>query len=255
MSDASNNRIQDFIYPDWPAPNNVKAVMTTRHGGVSTSPFTTMNLGTHVDDSAEHVEQNRKILDQKLTLPNKPLWLNQVHGTDIANHKVDSVGCDADAVVARETNEVCAIMTADCLPVLFCDAQGTTIAAAHAGWRGLQSGILEKCVATMRCDTDKVLVWLGVAIGPTAFEVGEEVREAFVSVYKESALAFVRNPNNESKWLADIYQLSRVHLEAAGVRAENIYGGGRCTFNEDTLFFSYRRESRTGRMASLIWLA
>lgn len=254
MPDVANNQTQGFIYPDWPAPSNVKAVMTTRHGGVSVSPFSSMNLGTHVDDSPKHVEQNRSLLKQALALPSDPLWLNQIHGTAIANHKVDHMDCDADAVLSHEAGEVCTIMTADCLPVLFCNRQGTSVAAAHAGWRGLQNGILEKCVATMNCEPNEILVWLGAAIGPTAFEVGPEVREAFISVYEASETAFVSNPNNPGKWLANIYQLANIHLGVAGIKTENIYGGGRCTFSEESLFFSYRRENRTGRMASLIWL-
>lgn len=251
MSDVKSN---NFIYPDWPAPSNVKAVMTTRHGGVSVAPFDSMNLGTHVDDSTDHVKQNRELLSQVLSLPSPPLWLNQVHGTKIANHKDDRSGCDADAIGSSKAGEVCAIMTADCLPVLFCNRQGTRVAAAHAGWRGLQSGILEKCVTTMNCKSEEILVWLGAAIGPSAFEVGGEVREAFTAVYSESASAFVRNPNNQSKWLADIYQLAKIHLSASGIEAGNIYGGEGCTFSDESLYFSYRRENRTGRMASLIWL-
>ena len=254
MSELINTQDQDFIYPDWPAPAHVKSVMTTRKGGVSRTTFDSMNLGTHVDDSSEAVTQNRAILKQKLALPNEPLWLNQIHGTTVAQHNTDKQGCDADAVVSHQANEVCAIMTADCLPVLFCNREGTVVAGAHAGWRGLQSGVLETTIASMQCETDEILVWLGAAIGPANFEVGDEVREAFVSVHEISATAFIRNPNNGKKWLADLYQLAKIHLETSGVVVENIYGGGRCTYQESDLFYSYRRESRTGRMASLIWL-
>lgn len=243
-----------FIYPNWPVPDNVNAVMTTRHGGVSQAPFGTLNLGTHVDDKPKDVSRNRAILKQSLNLPNEPLWLNQVHGSQIADHAKNQCGDDADAVISHQSGEVCAIMTADCLPVLFCNTRGDVIAGAHAGWRGLQSGILEKCVAGMDCNTEEILVWLGAAIGPDVFEVGEEVREAFMSVYAKSAPAFVLMDMQKGKWLADIYQLARVHLAEAGITQENIYGGEYCTYSDETLFYSYRREARTGRMASLIWL-
>jgi len=254
VSDLSKVKNPHFIYPDWPAPENVNAVMTTRHGGVSQIPFDTMNLGAHVGDVPEDVAQNRMLLSQSLELPNYPLWLNQVHGTEIANHTKNQAGDDADAIVSRKSAEVCSIMTADCLPVLFCTISGDVIAAAHAGWRGLQSGILEKCVSEMGCNTDQILAWLGAAIGPSAFEVGDEVRDAFLSVHKESALAFVLKDGTKGKWLADIYQLARMHLGKAGVSSGNIYGGGFCTYSDESRFYSYRREARTGRMASLIWL-
>jgi len=254
MSDLSNRKNQHFIYPDWPAPANVNALMTTRHGGVSQAPFGSMNLGSHVDDTPEDVAQNRALLKQSLELSDEPLWLNQVHGTEIADHTNNQPSDDADAVISRKPNEVCTIMTADCLPVLFCNTEGDVIAAAHAGWRGLQSGILEKCASEMNCDTGQVLVWLGAAIGPDVFEVGEEVRDAFLSVYKESESAFVLKDESQGKWLADIYYLARVHLAKAGVLKGNIYGGEFCTYSDETRFYSYRREARTGRMASLIWL-
>lgn len=251
---ANLKSLSNFIYPDWPAPNTVKALMTTRRGGVSQLPFNSMNLGSHVDDLPEHVSQNRSLLSQKLGLPNEPLWLNQVHGTEIAKHNLNTCGDDADAVVSDQANDVCSIMTADCLPVLFCNTRGTVVAAAHAGWRGLQRGILEKCVGEMGEHPKDILVWLGAAIGPEAFEVGAEVREAFLSVYAESAGAFVAKDKSQGKWLADIYDLARIHLSHAGIHAANIYGGEYCTFSQEHDFFSYRREARTGRMASLIWL-
>jgi YfiH family protein len=247
--------MSDFIYPDWPAPDHVKSVMTTRSGGKSLPPFDSMNLGLHVDDERSVVLENRLVLKRKLALPSDPLWLNQVHGTTIANHAQFESGADADAVVSHAVGDVCAIMTADCLPVLFCNKQGTAVAAAHAGWRGLQSGILEKSVIRMDCDPDDIMVWLGAAISQESFEVGGEVRQAFVSVYNESEAAFIKNPQNSEKWLADIYELARIHLGKVGISNEAIYGGGRCTYKEDAVFFSYRREVCTGRMASLIWLS
>ena len=255
MADVRNNNGTPFIYPDWPAPNNVNAAMTTRHGGVSQSPFSAMNLGTHVDDRPDNVLKNRAILKQSLQLSSEPLWLNQIHGTEVIEHSSCFLGSDADAVYTHRANAVCAVMTADCLPVLFCNRQGTAIAAAHAGWRGLQAGILEQSIVKMDCHTDDILVWLGAAIGPNAFEVGNEVREAFISVHARSEAAFILKNKQQSKWLADIYQLATVHLTEFGIAAENIYEGGHCTYTDDETFFSYRREARTGRMASLIWLA
>ena len=254
MSSLSNNLKQTLIYPDWPAPDNVKSVMTTRHGGTSLPPYDSMNLGLHVEDIEASVIQNRLVLRQSLNLPNDPLWLNQVHGTEIADHLGFKSGDDADAVISNRAEDVCAIMTADCLPVLFCNKQGTVVAAAHAGWRGLKNGILEKCVTKMNCDAEDIIVWLGAAISQDRFEVGNEVKDAFMSVHKESESAFKANSSNSDKWFADIYQLARVHLSKVGIANEGIYGGGCCTFNEADTFFSYRRESRTGRMASLIWL-
>lgn len=255
MSGSLHPRLESLIYPDWPAPDNVKAVMTTRNGGASVAPFSSMNLGLHVDDDAGSVNQNRASLKQMLALPNEPLWLNQIHGTKIASHQHNQCGDDADAIVSHQINDVCAIMTADCLPVLFCNRKGTAVAAAHAGWRGLQSGILEQTVNSMDCHPDDIIIWLGAAISQDKFEVGEEVRVAFISVHEESEAAFLVSPNDPKKWFADIYQLARIHLNKVGIKNSSIYGGGRCTYNEEALFFSYRRKSRTGRMASLIWLA
>jgi YfiH family protein len=240
-----------FIYPDWPAPANIKAVMTTRHGGVSLPPFDGLNLGDHVDDDPKAVQTNRQQLATDLSLPTQPAWLTQVHGIAVADCKSAQSTDEADAIVGTNQNDVCAIMTADCLPVLFCNTQGTVIAAAHAGWRGLASGVLETTIANMKCDNKEILVWMGAAIGPDAFEVGDEVRENFVTQDPKSSGAFTTLSNE--KWLADIYKLARIRFSQVGIPKENIYGGGRCTYKETTEFYSYRRESRTGRMASLIW--
>ena len=240
-----------FIYPDWPAPANIKAVMTTRHGGVSLPPFDGLNLGDHVDDDPKAVQTNRQQLATDLCLPTQPAWLTQVHGITVANCKSAQSSDEADAIVGKNQNDVCAIMTADCLPVLFCNTQGTVIAAAHAGWRGLASGVLETTIANMGCDNKEILIWMGAAIGPEAFEVGNEVREEFVAQDPKSSDAFVSRSND--KWLADIYRLAQIRFAQVGIPKGNIYGGGRCTYKEATEFYSYRRESRTGRMASLIW--
>jgi len=248
----SDRLVSGFLYPDWPAPSAVKAVMTTRSGGVSESPFDSMNLGDHVQDKPQHVDKNRSLLIDQLALPNPPVWLTQVHGTTVLDHSTASNGDEADAIVAHQAKQVCAIMTADCLPVLFCNRQGTVVAGAHAGWRGLASGVLESTIASMNCDAKEIMVWLGAAIGPQAFEVGSEVKQAFVDSHQESESAFSVKTNG--KYLADIYQLARIRLEKAGVEVGSIYGGGECTYSQSDLYFSYRRESQTGRMASLIWL-
>ena len=241
-----------FIYPDWPAPANVKSVMTIRSGGVSVSPFDSMNLGDHVDDDPAAVKKNRALLCDQLALPQNPAWLSQVHGTVVLQCGSANDGDVADAIVAHQAKQVCAIMTADCLPVLFCNKQGTVVAGAHAGWRGLESGVLESTIASMQCESKDILVWLGAAIGPTAFEVGAEVRQAFMDRHPETQVAFTAQENG--KFLADIYELARIRLQIAGIEVENIFGGEWCTYTQSELYFSYRRESLTGRMASLIWL-
>lgn len=241
-----------FIYPDWPAPDNVRAVMTTRHGGSSVLPFDSLNLGDHVDDNPLHVNMNREQVATDLGLLKSPAWLTQVHGVEVAKASTAISGDKADAIIGNERYDVCAIMTADCLPVLFCNKQGSVIAAAHAGWRGLASGVLEATISKMACDPNDILVWMGAAIGPAQFEVGGEVKDAFMSQYLESANAF--KERSTTKWLADIYHLARIRLSHAQIPAENVFGGELCTYTQNTDFYSYRRESRTGRMASLIWL-
>lgn len=239
----------EFILPDWPAPPNVKALSSTRRGGFSRTPFDSLNLGTHVGDDPQAVARNRASLRQHL--PAEPLWLNQVHGKAAVDAGRASAGTDADAAIAQAPGPVCAIMTADCLPVLLCDEAGTVVGAAHAGWRGLCDGVLEVTVAAMSAAPERILAWLGPAIGPQAFEVGDEVRAAFLSHDARAVDAF-RSGAAEGKWLADLYQLARQRLEACGIT--RIYGGEYCTFSEPERFFSYRRDGQTGRMASLIWL-
>ncbi|MGY3865941.1 peptidoglycan editing factor PgeF [Aeromonas bivalvium] len=245
------------IQPDWPAPARVRALSTTRDGGVSQGVFDGLNLGAHVGDEPARVEDNRARLQLAAGIPEPLNWLNQVHG--IAVHRVSKryeSAPDADAACAHEAGLACIVMTADCLPVLFCDRSGTVVAAAHAGWRGLlgneEGGVLEASIRAMGCEPGEILAWLGPAIGPAAFEVGSEVREAFMAVQGEAAAAFVPS-SNEGKWLADIYQLARLRLARAGVTA--IYGGEHCTFSDAERFYSYRRDGQTGRMASIIWLA
>jgi hypothetical protein len=239
----------DWIVPDWPAPARVRALVTTRSGGVSTGPYAGLNLGDHVGDDAAMVACNRRLLAAHL--PAEPRWLEQVHGSAVAEAERARPGARADASVARAPGVVCAVLTADCLPVLLCDVAGNTVAAAHAGWRGLAGGVLENTVAAMSVEPGALMAWLGPAIGPAAFEVGSEVREAFVAVDANAAAAFVQGAR-EGKWLADLYALARQRLHAAGVSA--VHGGGACTVTDAQRFYSFRRDGVTGRFASLIWL-
>lgn len=238
------------IVPEWSAPARVKCLMTTRSGGSSKAPWAGLNLGDHVGDDPAHVAANRARLRRQL--PAEPGWLRQVHSARVVELGREP-NREADAAWTRQPQQVCAVLTADCLPVLLCDRAGSVVAAAHAGWRGLADGVLEATVAAMQVPPGDVLAWMGAAIGPQAFEVGDEVREAFVAQHPAAAMAFLPHPASvPGKWLADIYQLARIRLQHVGVQA--IYGGGRCTFNEADSFYSYRRDGVTGRMAALIWL-
>ena len=242
----------DWIVPDWPAPAGVHALITTRAGGVSRAPYASLNLGDHVGDDPAAVAANRLRLRQALVGADDPVWLEQVHGTRVIDAALARTGSppeQADAAFARRPGVCCVVMTADCLPVLFCDASGSVVAAAHAGWRGLCAGVLEQTVAAMAVPPQTVLAYLGPAIGPQAFVVGDEVRAAFVARGATSAAAF--SPLAAGKWLADIYQLARLRLAECGV--EQVFGGAWCTVGDVTRFFSYRRDGRTGRMASVIW--
>lgn len=239
----------DFLLPDWPAPENVRALQTLRTGGLSPTPWQSFNLGDHVGDDPARVQGNRGLLRQHL--PAEPAWLTQVHGIATVDAKNAQKSQIADAAYARERNAVCVVMTADCLPVLFCDRAGRVVAAAHAGWRGLAGGVLEATIAAMQVPSGELMAWLGPAIGPACFEVGDEVREAFIGSDSAATAAFV--PHGTGKWLADIYDLARRRLQRAGIDA--LYGGGLCTVSDEARFFSYRRDGVTGRMATLIWLA
>lgn len=238
----------DWLVPDWPAPAGVRACVTTRSGGISQSPFDSFNLGDHVNDDPQAVAENRRRLRDALDC--QPAWLSQVHGIRVVEADPARVQ-EADASWSATPGVACAILTADCLPALFCDRAGTRVAAAHAGWRGLAGGMLEATLDALDCLPGEVLVWLGPAIGPEAFEVGPEVREAFLVGHPQADATF-RPSANPGKYLADLYQLARIRLAARGVTA--VYGGGLCTWS-DPRFYSYRRAARTGRFASLIWLA
>ena len=237
------------IIPDWPAPEHVRAYSTTRKDGVSQGAWASLNLATHVKDDPVHVAENRRRLSEALAIPNEPYWLEQVHGTEVVRPELMTTHC-ADAAFTQQSDTPCVVMTADCLPVLFCDEQGTAVAATHAGWRGLAAGVLEQ---TLKCfdDPSKVMAWMGPAIGPKHFEVGDEVREVFVQQHSQTESAFVES--RPGHWMTDIFQLAQQRLSAAGV--PKIYGGGVCTYADAYHFYSFRRESITGRMASLIWLS
>lgn len=237
-----------LISADWPAPANVRALATTRVGGVSAPPYESLNLAAHVGDDPAAVEENRDRLVRAAGLPGEPRWLSQVHGCQVVDAGAAAAGCEADAASTDRPGVVCAVLTADCLPVLFCDAAGTRVAAAHAGWRGLAGGVLEAAVAGF--GGGEVRAWLGPAIGPDAFEVGPEVRAAFVEADPATAAAF--RAGRGDRFFADLYTLARHRLRAAGVTA--VSGGGFCTYHEADRFYSYRRDGQTGRMASLVWL-
>lgn len=248
--------MNDWITPDWPAPDNIKALFTTRNGGKSNGPYTSLNLGDHVGDDFTIVKQNRALLRE--VLPNGPRWLKQVHGAILVKFNGDdcAVPCEGDAAFTRCPDNVCAVLVADCLPILLCDHAGTVVGVIHAGWRGMADGVIESTLSEIRrtCGINtRIMAWLGPAIGPHHFEVGEEVRQAFVKRDKNSVLAFLpHRDHSDGKWFADLFLLARQGLMKAGVT--EIYGGGECTFSDPARFFSYRRDGNTGRMAGLIWL-
>ena len=241
-----------LIRAEWDIPTKVHALTTTRLGGVSAEPFLGLNLGDHVGDDLALVAENRHQLLKALGLKTQPQWLNQVHGTCVVEAGNTGRIPDADACFSRTVGQACIVMTADCLPVLFSNASGTQVSAAHAGWRGLCAGVLEETVKTFDI-SEPVHAWLGPAIGPLAFEVGSEVYQAFVEAQPEAEHAFKKSPtHHEDRYLADLYELARLRLKRAGIT--QITGGEHCTFSEPELFYSYRRDQITGRMASVIWI-
>lgn len=239
-----------FLVPDWPAPADVRAVMTTRGGGVSEAPWASLNLATHVGDDPAAVAENRRLLRVALELPAEPSWLNQVHGREVARLG-GILPPAADAAVAFERGAVCAVLVADCLPVFLANREGDRVGLAHAGWRGLAAGVVEATVVALGCDPAHLVAWLGPAIGPQAFEVGDEVRAVFVTDDRAAAAHFTAGP--EGRWFADLPALARRRLMACGVAS--VHGGGHCTVSDPTRFYSYRRDGVTGRMAALAWLA
>ena len=242
----------DLIIPNWPAPANVKALQTTRVGGISHAPYNSLNLGSHVKDDPLHVAHNRQLLSQ--FLPSEPVWLNQVHGVNVVDAAQTDCAQEADASFSTRKNVVCITMTADCLPILLCDNAGTLVASIHAGWRGLCDNVIEATIAKLPVKPANIMAWLGPAIGPNAFEVGAEVRAQFIAQDGQAQAAF--NPHGD-KYFCNIYQIATQRLNNCGIN--QIYGGGIsadfCTYTQKELFFSYRRDGLTGRMATLIWLA
>lgn len=254
-----SNRVTDdlvtqWLTPEWPSlspaiSQRVKAYVTTRAGQLSAHPFDGFNTANHVGDDLSHVLANRRSLAEHFGWQQEPQWLKQVHGTGVVEARPDSIEREGDAVFTRETGQVCTLHTADCLPVFFTNMNADTVALAHAGWRGLAAGILEKTVQALQAPPESIRVWLGPAIGPDAFEVGEDVRDAFVAGHPSAAEFFTINPNE--RWQCDLYGLARLRLRQIGVTA--VSGGHFCTF-QDPRFFSFRRQSVTGRMLSMIWL-
>lgn len=254
MTSAHRVDAVPVLVPEWSAPARVRAAMTTRQGGVSAAPFDTLNTATHVGDDPASVVENRRRVRERLSLPSEPAWLEQVHGTTVCD--LDAAAPftkppQADAAVTRQPDQVCVIQVADCMPVLFAARDGSVIGAAHAGWRGLAGGVLEAALRAMQASPSNVLAWLGPAIGPAHFEVGDEVRASFMAHDPGAVRAFTRNARE--RWQCDLYMLARLRLYALGVA--HISGGGACTYAEADRFFSYRRDGRCGRMAALIWLA
>ena len=252
--DTMKDRLGDagaaWIVPDWPVPAAVRAFVTTRAGGVSEGEYASLNLGIRSGDAAQNVERNRRIVSEHL--PQPPRWLAQVHGTEVAmaDDLADEANAMADAAVARKPGRVCAVLTADCMPLFLADEWGTHVAVAHAGWRGMAAGVIENTVAAMGSPPGSLVAWMGPAIGPEAFEVGPEVRVAFIAVDTASDAAF--RSHRPGKFMADLYALARGRLARAGVR--EVHGGGFCTFHDAERFFSYRREKKSGRMGAFIWM-
>jgi len=236
------------IAPDWPAPERVGSLVTTRAGGVSTGPYASLNLGARTGDDAGAVQRNRALL--RNLVPAEPAWLHQVHGTRVIDACAEPADVEADGAIARSPGAVCAVLTADCIPVLLCDRGGGAVGIAHAGWRGLAAGIIESVLSAMGTDPQQTLAWLGPGIGPDAYEVGQDVFDAFVTADGGAAQAF--SECGTGRYRANLYVLARQRLEKSGVSA--VYGGAFCTYRDRDRFFSYRRDGETGRIASLVWL-
>lgn len=241
------------IIPSWQVKPSVKGFTTTRLGGVSLPPFDSFNLGDHVGDDKRAVEINRSLLVKENQLPQYPLFLNQTHSIDVVELPYNEPTANADAIYTRQPHQVCLVMTADCLPVLFTNQAGNEVAAAHAGWRGLCDGILEQTVPKFQCSPSEIIAWLGPCISQKAFQVGQEVVDQFISQDLQAESAFIPDKSavNSDKYLCNLYLIARQRLNRLGVR--NIYGGEYCTATQAKRFFSYRRDGKTGRMASLVW--
>ncbi|HLA35168.1 MAG TPA: peptidoglycan editing factor PgeF [Rhodocyclaceae bacterium] len=240
-----------FTPAPWSPPPGVALALTTRCGGVSAAPWHSFNLGDHVGDHAPHVAHNRALLRQEL--PAEPLWLRQVHGVRCIDAAQAQANDEADASFSRTPGIVCAVLTADCLPILLCDRAATVVAAIHAGWRGLASGVIESTLAAIGAPPSHLMAWFGAAISAAHFEVGDEVRAAFVAHDPAAAQAFASG-REPGKWMADLPRLARRRLQALGINPSRIASADFCSVRDHELFYSYRRDGITGRMASLIWL-
>ena len=250
------------IYPYWPAPTNIRAFTTTRIDGVSSTPFDSLNLGSRTGDDLNDIVENRRLIISAEKIPSEPYWLNQTHSTtvlDISEIQLQpatgligsSERFEADGSYTRQVNQVSVVLTADCMPVLFCSIEGNEVAAAHAGWRGLCHGILEETAKKFYCKASDIIVWLGPAISATKFEVGGEVKKQFEAYDANAHHAFKLIDAKQQKYLADLYMIAKQRLNSIGIK--QIYGGNYCTYSERDLFYSYRRENKTGRMATMIW--
>lgn len=239
----------EMIRPDWNAPAQIRALCTTRNGGISAGAYASLNLAAHVEDDPEHVSRNRERLARALDLPTEPQWLEQTHSTTVIDLDHDNHR-HGDAAISSTVGTIAVVLTADCLPVLLCNRNADEVAAAHAGWRGLVNGVLEQTVHAMRSDPAQLIAWLGPAIGPQSFEVGNEVREAFIQQHTQAEDCF--RQNRPGHYLADLYALARLRLAALGIH--EISGGDYCTFQDSQSFYSYRRDRQTGRQASLIYI-
>lgn len=240
-----------FLQPNWPAPSTIHAYTTLRMGGVSQAPYDEFNLATHVGDNPEHVIANRELLKKTLAITSEPIWIKQTHSARAIPATAENAEQEADATFTDKTQQTCVVLTADCLPILLCNHQGTHVAAIHAGWRGIAHGIIEATIAGLSLPSHDLLAWLGPAISPANYEVGAEIRSQFIDLHPEAELAFQPSPNQ--RWLADLYALAKIRLLRQGISA--IYGGNFCTYADNKRFYSYRRDGeKTGRMATLIWI-
>ena len=247
-----STRRLEWITPDWPAPPSVRSVTTTRSGGASRVPYASLNLGAGTGDAPGAVADNRAQMLAALGIGHDPCWLRQVHGAEVVSAAHFDRPPPADACVGRPGSPPCVVLTADCLPVVLCDASGTRVGIAHAGWRGLRAGVIARCVAAMQRPRRELLAWLGPAIGPASYEVGPEVRESILAAEPGARSAFAPSAPGADRWLADLYEIAVRQLESLGIH--RIYGGGFCTYRDRERFFSYRRDGTTGRFATLIWI-
>ena len=240
-----------YLIPDWPAPENIRACVTRRAGGVSKGIYASFNLGLRSGDVSEAVQENRRIIRSDWQLEKEPQWLHQVHGIEVVTAQPDAVEREGDAVWTDQPGLPCAVLTADCLPVVFCNKSGTKVAAAHAGWKGLQAGVLEQTVAALSEPAEELIAWMGPAISQKCFEVGPEVREAFIASTPDAEQAFTAGEGD--RWFGDLYSLARLRLQAIGLTA--VYGGDLCTYSDADSWHSYRRDGvESGRLATLIWM-